>query len=652
MEPLKLYAIFHFNLNYSSIEDRDRRTVVERCYWPLLRLAADHQLPLGFELSGYTLEAIQQVDSSLHAELRRLVTEGNCELVGSGYSQIIGPLVPAQVNAPNLRIGQTVYEAMLGTTPEVAFISEQAYSGSLIPLYVQAGYKAVVEEWDNPFAAHPEWSSEWGYLPQYACSPEGEEIPLLWNNSISFQKFQRHAFGEMELDEYLVYLQGQVGDGPRAFPLYGSDTEVFDFRPGRYRWEPKIREKEWERIAGLFESIKQDKRFELCRPSEVLNLMTAAGAGNRLRLESSSQPIPVKKQQKYNITRWATTGKDDLGINTMCWRIYEHLKSAPASSEANWKELCYLWSSDFRTHITDQRWKTYQTRLGNLGSAVVNGLESSHGEDGKGDGSYSNTPQAQPEFCTRRQGRFLSIETKELMVRLDCHRGLAISGIRFKSLSPQALFGTLPHGYYPDISLGADYYTGHVIFQSPGQPQITDLNPVEPVVDTNQEWAIISASTSTDFGQVHKQIWISLSAPTIELRYNLDWQHIPVGCLRLGHITFNPEAFHKSSLFLSHLQRGIRAGKFFPGRLASVAWGARVVIRIGRSGPGHDGRSSGDRGCLNGGESGGGQNRLGSAGNDPLPRGWRPILLPAGAIGSRNGRNGAARHPGQRPGAS
>ena len=55
-------------------------------------------------------------------------------------------------------------------------------------------------------------------------------------------------------------------------------------------------------------------------------MMKAPGAGNRLRLESPGQPIPVKKQGKYNVTRWAVTGRDDLGINTSCWRIYEALR--------------------------------------------------------------------------------------------------------------------------------------------------------------------------------------------------------------------------------------------------------------------------------------------------------------------------------------
>jgi len=36
---LLLYNFFHLNLAYSAIEEADRARVIERCYWPLLRLA-------------------------------------------------------------------------------------------------------------------------------------------------------------------------------------------------------------------------------------------------------------------------------------------------------------------------------------------------------------------------------------------------------------------------------------------------------------------------------------------------------------------------------------------------------------------------------------------------------------------------------------
>ncbi|NQU02911.1 MAG: hypothetical protein HQ589_02030, partial [Syntrophaceae bacterium] len=171
---LQLYTVFHLNIAYSSIEEEQRPEVIRCCYWPLLRLARKYDLPLGIEATGYTLEAIAAIDPAWVEELRHLTAEGACEFIGSGYAQIIGPLVPAEVNAANLRLGNVVYENLLGFRPDIALVNEQAYSAGLVQHYIDAGYRAIAMEWDNPFRCHPEWNPEWRYLPQIACGQHGE----------------------------------------------------------------------------------------------------------------------------------------------------------------------------------------------------------------------------------------------------------------------------------------------------------------------------------------------------------------------------------------------------------------------------------------------------------------------------------------------
>jgi hypothetical protein len=38
---LELFALFHLNVAFSSIEEEQRGEVIARCYWPLLRLPAE-----------------------------------------------------------------------------------------------------------------------------------------------------------------------------------------------------------------------------------------------------------------------------------------------------------------------------------------------------------------------------------------------------------------------------------------------------------------------------------------------------------------------------------------------------------------------------------------------------------------------------------
>lgn len=556
MKHLSVYTIFHLNLAYSSIEEEQRPEVIHRCYWPLLRLAEEYNLPFGIEASAYTLEAAAEIDSAWLDELRRLTADGTCEFIGSGYAQIIGPLVPAEVNAANLRLGHEVYERLLGVRPLIALINEQAYSAGLVQHYLNADYQAIIMDWDNPARFNPEWDQEWGYLPQFACGQRGEEIPLIWNKSIGFQKFQRYAHGEMELDEYLDYLHGHLAETVRAFPLYGNDAEIFDFRPSRFNTEGVLGEEgEWQRIRQLFETLLAEGRFQLVRPSEVLRLMQVPGAGNPLHLESPEQPIPVKKQGKYNVTRWAVTGRDNLGINTACWRIYERLKGNAAADDDDWRELCYLWSSDFRTHITENRWAVYHQRLATLNKKL--------GVDNLPNSPLVATPAARNSPCSLpsalqvdHNGRYLTVETDTVKLRLNCRRGLAIEALWFKSVTDLPLVGTLHHGYYEDIALGADFYTGHLVLEAPGQPKVTDLNPTEPAVkqyDGEFPCVEITGAMPTPLGVVRKLVRVSVLEARVELQYRLDWPEVPLGALRLGFVTLNPAAFERETLFyLTH----------------------------------------------------------------------------------------------------
>ena len=132
---LQLFAFFHLNIAFSSIEEEQRDEVIARCYWPLLHLAERHG-PVGLEASGFTLEEIAASDPLWIDTLKRLVVTGRVEFIGAGYSQMIGPLVPARVTEANLAIGNEIYQRLLGVKPSIALVNEQAYSGGLVGLYL------------------------------------------------------------------------------------------------------------------------------------------------------------------------------------------------------------------------------------------------------------------------------------------------------------------------------------------------------------------------------------------------------------------------------------------------------------------------------------------------------------------------------------
>ena len=257
---LNLFAFFHLNLNYSAIDENKRTEVIKKCYWPLLNIIKKHELNFGLELTGHTLEQIQALDPEWIESFKSLLHNEKCELIGSGYSQIIGPLVPYKLTLKNLEIGNSVYSEILQVRPNIALINEQAFSTGMISLYKQMGYETIITEWDNASSINVDWDKEAGYLPHVIEDNEGNNINLIWNHSIAFQKFQRYVHGDIDKKDLINYIKLNKNDKKRVFPLYGNDVEIFDFRPGRYMTEAKVVQSgEWKRIDNLLKELRSSE---------------------------------------------------------------------------------------------------------------------------------------------------------------------------------------------------------------------------------------------------------------------------------------------------------------------------------------------------------------------------------------------------------
>jgi hypothetical protein len=558
---LHLYAFFHLNLAFSSIEEEQRGEVIARCYWPLLDLAAKHG-PLGIEASGFTLEEIAARDPEWIVRARALIASGKIEWIGCGYAQVIGPLVPARVTAENLKLGNDIYRRLLGVTPKVALVNEQAYSAGLVGLYLDAGYSAILMDWDNPGAQHPEWPEETRHLPQRAMGSDGRAIDVLWASTVAFQKLQRVAHGDIALEEYADYVRGRCGETDRALCLYASDAEIFDFRPGRYKTEEKIQSiGEWNRIGEIFARLASEPGCALVTPSDALALRDMDAVP--LHLQSAECPVPVKKQRKYGLARWAVTGRDDIAINAACQRIHDGL-AANRSDEAGWKELCYLWSSDFRTHITQKRWDAFCARLS---IAEKKWTHVSEIVVGSPNGSVIDD-------------RYIDIETPTLKTRLDRRRGLAVESLAFGGAS---LIGGLRHGHFDDIALQADWYTGDCVFEAPGEHKITDLEWCAAHVWKDESGdTFAQAIIETPRGPITKTMRFSASAPRVDFDIAFDWTDWGRGSLRLGHITLLPDAFDWKNLSLT-THNGGKHFETFPLNGHSVDHGAAVSFLVSSS---------------------------------------------------------------------
>ena len=552
---MKLYTIFHLNMMFSSIEEQERKTVIKRCYWPLLKLA-QQGFKIGIELTGLTLEIIQALDPLWINTFKELVVAKKVELIGSGYSQLIGPLVPSTVNYWNQKLGKAIYQEILGVSPEIALVNEMAYSSGVVEHYIKANYTAIIMEWNNPRRSHPEWDRNWKYSPQIALGNTGCKIPVIWSDSIGFQKFQRYAHGEIVLYELKEYIS-ETPDN-MYYPLYTSDAEIFDYRPGRFKTEAALEAGtgEWKKIVELCEELSNT--HQMIYPSEVLVGLDSIHGGNDLKLESAQQPIPVKKQEKYNINRWALSGRGDVSINTSCYKIFNKLSQSYSHDPDQWKDLCYLWSSDFRTHIEINRWEDYQERL----SAKLHQLGLLKTLDVELNSDIGSEPGVPAVKHSDEIGdRLMTLANEFVTLELIKRKGMALHGLTFHQFGDKPLLGTLKHGFYEDISFGADFYSGHFVIERANQNKVTDLaSSPYSVVEVDGALKQVQINAENSSLRYSKQIELNNHCVILDLR--MDFPIRDYGTIRLGNFTFSPDAWDMNSLYFATHNGGSEIERF------------------------------------------------------------------------------------------
>ncbi|MBM4129659.1 glycoside hydrolase family 57 [bacterium] len=555
---LKLATLFHLNLMYSSIAPTRRAEVVARCYHRVLDLA-ERGVPVAVEASGLTLEMIATLDPRWLERLRALLRQGRAEYVASGYSQVIGPLAPAAVNERNLDLGRRTARRLLGVEPALWLVNEMAWSGGLAGLYRDAGARAVIMEWNNAFHAHPEWDPRWRWHWQRAEGPDGDDVPVVWVDTFDFQKLQRLVAGDITRDEFLAHWRGRLPTAdetaPRHALFYGSDAEVFDFRPGRYRDEhgesggaPRG---EWDTVAEAASWLAAEPRLALAPLASTLDEPPSAQCGLRLRLGAVDRPVPVKKQEKYNLNRWAVTGRGDLELNTACHARARELATVGNGDDEAWRDLLFLWSSDLRTHLAAERWQEVapRARLPRLEWPAPAADAVRHGV---GDGD-------------------LVLSGDAARLELNPRRGLAARSLVFPRWDPRPVLGTLAHGYFDDITLGADFYTGHVVVQRPGCPKQADLRPVTA---SRSGGNAPSATCEASDGDLHvrKEWRVDPLAPVVTWRGELQLPSRRPAEIHVAHVTVVPGVFDATGLGYA-VRNGGRAREIFRFRDGPVHHG-------------------------------------------------------------------------------
>lgn len=463
----KAYLLFHHNLNFSSIKRESYLDVVEKCYIPLLNLSRNLNVKINIEAPAHTLEELCDISPKYIELLKECIADGFVEFVGSGYSQIIGPLWPSKINMLNLSYGNQRYLEILKVVPKVALINEMSCSTSLLSCYKEVGYESVVMDLDNVAMANALSKSKTATYNGLYFN-DTESIHVNWSDSILFQKFQRVVHGEITQNEYVSALEKHfLFNCNSLIPIYTNDAEVFDFRPGRFKEEKSIQSSEWRGIESLIQTVINKFNISFVGLSSVIERDL-----NPIKVNSLISPVTVKKQQKYNVARWAVSGRDDSTINANIYKILDSF----SLEELDPKLILRACSSDYRTHVGDGKWLElnqifkellpYKSNSGHITRLL----------------EFESEPAPQRDFSDGN-----------VRLAFDVRKGCAIRELSWSGHSLK--LGTITHGHFDDIRYGADYYSGMTLIENVSNSiRITDLNQSQVFYKDTNDFYIVNAS--------------------------------------------------------------------------------------------------------------------------------------------------------------
>ena len=527
MKKNNSFFLFHLNLAFSSIETSLHEEVINKCYFPLLEKFSKNDIKLGIEVSGWTLSKINELSPKWVSIFKDLLSQNKCELIASGYSQIIGPLVPYEVNIKNHEIGLDIYKEILDVIPETVLVNEMSYSNGMAEVYQDIGYKNMIMDGDNLSLSVN--IDKYDFFSKRYCvgSNKKNKIKILPTDSIIFQKFQRYAHSQLSTDEYKKYIEELLLDNKRlALPIYCNDAEIFNFRPGRFAEEAKIENDEWQRIDNILKIIKKIDSHNILLPKEICNQLNMKNL-EHLKIDSLSYPVPVKKQKKYNLARWAVTGREDSNLNAACYSLLNKKNYLKNINE--WKELLYLWSSDHRTHVTDSKWENVMEKLKQKNLQISQDSQTYEKK-------RLSSKQIQNHKNIIENKNFIEIKTDDFFIKLNKNKGLSIfSAGLIEDGKESSILGTVEHGFFDNIELGADFFSGAFVVQDMKNASlISDLVRVNPTISFEKEVIIISADLKIFSDIVKKTYFIDLNKMSIKILYSFNKRNRSRETIRLS----------------------------------------------------------------------------------------------------------------------
>ncbi|MBN1942214.1 MAG: glycoside hydrolase family 57 [Phycisphaerae bacterium] len=400
----KIVFLPHGNLQYSQLPPEKRGWVIENCYERLFDLVAKKEYKIGFEASGFTVDAIAELNPRVMKKLRDLIAAGQVEPVASPYIHMMLSNIDPQIGLLSLVEGREAWRRNTGVTPSLGWNPECGWASYIPEIFREAGFESLVMDGDSFFLSFPEIRQAAGlqfdvkghsnkdklfriedyiadkpqflrYLTNPSVAPNGLKLlfrsdmlanPMLWRLMGATEGVREQPVQIEEIEDILKRWKDRI-ERTGAFVMpFAEDAEyigssayfyVKQFGQARF-FEPEPESvTRFEQMLDLARQVG----YELATPSEAL------AAGEAIE---NSQIVEVENGVAWHggtAKAWANTPHARI-LDPVCRMIYEGICTVAAETGKTVRTLEGPLKLALRrvtaAYVSDSRWPPAPTSPG------------------------------------------------------------------------------------------------------------------------------------------------------------------------------------------------------------------------------------------------------------------------------------------------